>query len=206
MAIQYRQMIFFGVAAELRQCPDPGLPEIVLSGRSNVGKSSLVNTLGESRSLARTSNTPGKTRLIIYFQLDKRAWVVDLPGYGHAVVSKTAREKFAGLADQYLGSGRPMALVLFLIDIRHSPSADDHLMLDWLETAGLPYQVVLTKADKLSRSAALARRLEIARELDLEEPESLLVFSTQTKIGLDDVRQVIDLHVQAWYDSQDQSR
>ena len=198
MAIQFRQTIFFGVAAELQQCPAAGMPEIVLSGRSNVGKSSLVNALGENRTLARTSNTPGKTRLIIYFNLDKQAWLVDLPGYGHASVSKAARDKYSGLADQYLGSGRPIALVLFLIDIRHSPSADDHLMLDWLETSGLPYQVVLTKADKLSRSQALTRRFEIARELDLEEPESLLIFSAQSKIGLDDLRLAIEHHIQNW--------
>lgn len=191
MSIQFRQTEFVGVAAMISQCPGAGLPEIILSGRSNVGKSSLVNALADNRQLARTSNTPGKTRLIIYFLIDRRLLLVDLPGYGHAVASRRAKQAFSDLADQYLTAGRPIALVLLLLDIRHSPSAEDRQMIEWLEAGGLPYRIVLTKADKLSRTESLERRRAIAAELQLAEPDELLVFSAVTRQGVDDLRRLI---------------
>lgn len=191
MPLDFRKTRFLGVAADLAQCPPPIQPEVVLSGRSNVGKSSLVNGLAENRTLARTSNTPGKTRLIIYFSIDDRILLTDLPGYGYARVSLQTRAGFSALADNYLTSGRPVALVLHLLDIRHDPSAEDLQMLDWIASRRIPYQIVLTKADKLSRAQTVERRKKIAAALNLENSDSLLVFSAQARLGLDELRQRI---------------
>ena len=191
MPINFRKTIFLGVAADLAQCPPPIKPEVVLSGRSNVGKSSLVNILADNRTLARTSNTPGKTRLIIYFSIDDRLLLTDLPGYGYARVSRQIKCGFSQLADTYLTCGRPVALVLHLLDIRHDPSPEDLQMLDYLESSRIPYQVVLTKADKLSRAQTTQRREQIAAALDLESSADLIVFSATSKSGVEELRQCI---------------
>lgn len=195
--IDFRKTEFIGVAATLAQCPPPDWPEVVLSGRSNVGKSSLINILGDNRRLARTSMTPGKTRLVIYFMVDRKFLLTDLPGFGYAKVSHQAKEAFSELADRYLSSGRPVALVLHLLDIRHPPTSNDRLMLEWLQTCDLPYQIVLTKSDKLSRSQMLQRQREMAVELGCGDPEQLLVFSTENRQGVERLRQVIVQAVQA---------
>lgn len=189
--MKFAQTEFFGVAVKPEQCPREGLPEIILSGRSNVGKSSLVNSLARRKSLARTSRTPGKTRQILFFKVDGLFYLVDLPGYGHAVVSKTEKKAFSQLADDYLGSDRPFALILLLLDIRISPTVQDRQMLHWLEESGHPWQILLTKADKLSRSAARNRQLAIAKDLDLLDAEELLVVSAQNGTGLDELRGLI---------------
>jgi len=191
MAINFRKTEFTGVAATLDQCPASGLPEVILSGRSNVGKSSLVNSLAGNRQLARTSNKPGKTRLIIYFKVDGKLWLTDLPGYGYAAASRQDREKFSDLADHYLSCGRPFALVLLLLDIRRSPSTEDCQMLDWLRQTDQPYRVILTKADKLGFVACRQRAAEIAADLAEPDPAELIVFSAQTGQGIDALRQVI---------------
>ncbi len=188
MAIDFRKTAFIGVAAELGQCPAIGLPEIVLSGRSNVGKSSLINTLADNRHLAKTSSTPGKTRLVVYFRIDNRLLLTDLPGYGYAAGSLQKRAAFSSLADRYLNSGRPLALILHLLDIRHDPSAEDRQMLAWLLANGIPWQIVLTKADKLTRVQILQRQQEIAAALGLEDPAALLVFSATSRQGVDQLR------------------
>ncbi len=189
--IDFRKTEFWGVAANLKQCPPSLQPEIVLSGRSNVGKSSLVNALADNRRLARISVSPGKTRLIIYFIIDGQVLLTDLPGYGYARVSQQTKAAFSELADSYLTSGRPVALVLHLLDIRHSPSADDRQMLMWLKAQGLPFQIVLTKADKLSRNQILQRQRELIEELQFENADHLLVFSATSKQGVNELRQVI---------------
>jgi len=196
MPIDFRKTRFIGVAAELNQCPPPFGPEVVLSGRSNVGKSSLINALADNRTLARTSNTPGKTRLIIYFSINDRILLTDLPGYGYARVSQQAKTAFSKLADSYLTSGRPVALVLHLLDIRHDPSSEDLLMLDFLISKRIPLQVVLTKADKLSRVQAALRREQIAQKLGMQQPADLLIISAQAKSGLLELRQRIASTVQ----------
>lgn len=191
MAIQFRNTEFAGVAVADEQCPRDRLPEIVMSGRSNVGKSSLVNSLAGQRKIARISNTPGKTRQIIFFRVDQSLYLVDLPGYGHAAVSKKEKMSLSQLADTYLNSERPIALVLLLLDIRISPTAQDRQMLDWLEQSGRPWRIILTKSDKLSRAAGLARRQAIARELDLADADELVVFSSKNREGLDTIRTLI---------------
>jgi GTP-binding protein len=191
MTINFQNTIFAGVAASLKDCPQVVVPEIILSGRSNVGKSSLVNALAGNGRLARISSTPGKTRLVVYFQVDRQLLLTDLPGYGYASVSRGKRAAYSQLADQYLNSGRPIALVLHLLDIRHAPSEDDQLMLNWLQQCGIPYRIVLTKADKLSRSQIQQARSSIASALGLADPESLLIFSAETGTGVHELRALL---------------
>lgn len=188
MTINFRKTRFVGAAADLAQCPASDLPEIVLSGRSNVGKSSLINALADNRQLAKISATPGKTRLIIYFNVDEKILLTDLPGYGFARVSQQTRKTFSALADRYLESGRPIALVLHLLDIRHNPSVQDLQMIEWLKSRNLESFVILSKSDKLSRSQALRRRKEIAVAIGVDQPDSLIILSTQNKTGIDELR------------------
>ena len=151
MEINYRKTKFLKVAATISQCPDQDLPEIVLCGKSNVGKSSLVNAIADNKKLARVSQTPGKTREVVYFEADGKLLIADLPGYGYAKASKEVKERFSKLCDDYFRSGRHIDLVLCLIDIRHEPSTNDINMIEFLNNNGLPYFVVFTKCDKLSK-------------------------------------------------------
>jgi GTP-binding protein len=191
MTVNFQNTIFAGVSANIKDCPQVDVPEIILSGRSNVGKSSLVNALAGNGRLARISSTPGKTRLIVYFQVDRQLLLTDLPGYGYASLSRGKRAAYSQLADQYLNSGRPIALVLHLLDIRHAPSADDLLMLDWLQRSGIPCRIVLTKADKLNRSQIQQARLAIAMALGLDDPASLIAFSAEIGTGVHELRALL---------------
>lgn len=190
MSIDFRRAELAAVAGKLDQCPVSSYPEVVLSGRSNVGKSSLINTLTDQKKLARVSQTPGKTRLIIYFLVDRKFYLTDLPGYGYARVAKTVQATFARLVDSYLTESRPIRLVLHLLDIRHDPGEHDHQMIDWMQAEGLPYLIVLTKSDKLSRQAAGKRLLEMAGLLDID-PSYLVPFSATTREGVDVLRERI---------------
>ncbi len=191
MALNFRQTQFFGVAANLDQCPMNSLPEIVLSGRSNVGKSSLINTICGQKQLARVSSAPGKTRLVIYFNVENKIFLTDLPGYGFAKVSKEKHAAFSGLVDTYLTGDRPIQLILHLLDIRHEPSQLDIQMLAWLEANNLPYRVILTKADKLSRVQMTQQVKLMAQALDLEDDVKLIAFSAQSRIGVTELRDLI---------------
>ncbi len=153
-----------------------------------MGKSSLINALADNRQLAKISSTPGKTRLIIYFNVDEKLLLTDLPGYGFAQVSQQTRVAFSALADRYLESGRPIALVLHLLDIRHDPSIQDLQMIEWLKSRNLESFVILSKSDKLSRSQALRRRKEIAAAIGVDQPGSLIILSAQNKTGIDELR------------------
>ncbi len=197
MAINFRQTKFIGVAAKLDQCPPPDLPEIVMSGRSNVGKSSLINALAGHNKLAKTSQTPGKTRLVIYFNVDNQLLLTDLPGYGFAKVSQSEKERFSKLADQYLQSKRPIQMVLHLLDVRHKPNQHDIQMIAWLVESGLPWQIVLTKIDKLSRLQALKRRQEIADFLGIDDLSHLNLVSITKKQGITELRELIAARIGA---------
>lgn len=178
-------------AGRLEQCPEDGLPEIIMAGRSNVGKSSLINALCNSRSLARVSQNPGKTRLLLYFMVDRAFYLTDLPGYGYAKASKEAIRDFSALADSYLNSERNIALVLVLSDIRHGPSDQDIAMIDYLEHHDLPYLLVLSKSDKLSRAAENRRIEEITSDPSLPRDLPCLAVSSHKKKGLDELRRLI---------------
>ncbi len=150
-------------AAEVRQLPEIGLPEVAFAGRSNVGKSSLVNALTGRKTLARTSNTPGRTRLLNFFDLGERLVIVDLPGYGYARASKSAIKAWTGLTRRYLKGRQALTRVCLLIDARHGLKETDRGVMTLLDDAAVSYQAVLTKADK-TRPGPLAEVLQAATE------------------------------------------
>ncbi len=197
MKLPFRQAQLDRVAVSADQYPRDGLPEIVMAGRSNVGKSSLINSLADNKRLARISQAPGKTRQILFFKLGQACYLVDLPGYGYARASRTEREQFSKRTDDYLQADRPIALILLLLDCRITPTAQDQLMLQWLEASGHPWRIVLTKTDKLSRSAARTHRRDMARFFDLASQEELVLFSAKTGEGLDALRAIIEAAVEA---------
>jgi GTP-binding protein len=191
MAVNFRKTVFKGVAARLDQCPVDNLPEIVMSGRSNVGKSSLINLLAGQNKLARVSNTPGKTRMVIYFLVDDRFYLTDLPGYGYAKVSKKTKAEFSELVDQYLSASRPISMVLHLMDIRHKPSEHDLQMIEWLSSNQIPWRLVLTKSDKLSR-AQINKQLQVLSKVQgMQSAPKPMVFSAINKQGLHEMRELI---------------
>ncbi|MCL2633139.1 MAG: ribosome biogenesis GTP-binding protein YihA/YsxC [Oscillospiraceae bacterium] len=165
--------------------------EIAFSGRSNVGKSSLINKLLNRKSLARVSSTPGKTITLNFYNIgniDKEIYIVDLPGYGYAKTSKDEKARFGKLTEQYIKSGR-ISLLVQLIDFRHPPTADDLIMIEFLKETGIPFVIALTKADKLKKT----KRLERSSAFKTQFPEiNIIEFSSETGEGVDELRQVIE--------------
>lgn len=179
----------FGTQAQL---PPSEMPEVAFAGRSNVGKSSLLNKLFNRKNLARVSATPGKTVTVNFYRLEN-ARMVDLPGYGYAKVSFKEKQRWADLLDAYFASGRDIRLVVQLVDMRHKPSADDMVMLDYLEQMGLPFVVVMTKSDKLNKTQYKERMEAMPAELGLEEfAENCIAFSSENGDGVDALRKIIE--------------
>jgi len=191
MEINYRKTKFLKVAATISQCPETDLPEIVLSGKSNVGKSSLINAIADNRKLARVSSEPGKTREVIYFETDGRLLFADLPGYGYAKASKEVKERFSKLCDDYFRTGRKISLVLHLIDIRHEPSAADRSMIEFLNSASLPYFIVFTKCDKLSKMQVRNHIAMMSKHLDFSEDAAVFAISSDKKEGIGELTDAI---------------
>jgi len=162
--------------------PPSGLPEIAFAGRSNVGKSSLLNTLVRRRSFARVSRTPGRTREINFFRVNNGFVLVDLPGYGYARISKEKKAEWRPLIEAYLKRTTQLRGIVLLLDIRREPSDDDRAMLDFLAEVEVPTIVALTKMDKLSKTAARERSADISRALQLD-PDQVILFSAQTGEG-----------------------
>ena len=177
----------YGTSAQL---PKSELPEIAFAGRSNVGKSSLLNTLFNRKGLAKVSQTPGKTATINFFRAED-AHFVDLPGYGYAKVSKSERLRWAELIEGYFNQDRQFALVCSLIDIRHPASDLDENMVRFLQDAELPYLIVLTKGDKLSKSKCLQQRAAIKKQLAVGDDVPMLITSSLKKSGVDELRATI---------------
>ncbi|MBZ4669966.1 MAG: ribosome biosis GTP-binding protein YsxC/EngB [Oscillospiraceae bacterium] len=173
------------------QIPPQQRLEIAFAGRSNVGKSSLINKILNRKSLARVSSVPGKTATINFFSVDG-IYFVDLPGYGYAKVSKTEKKRWSELIDGYLMSERNIALVLQLIDMRHPPTEDDLLMIDFLIQNQMPFIVVLTKADKLSSSARRERLENFKKEIPYSEQIKMIEFSSVTGEGVYELRRIIE--------------
>lgn len=169
------------------QYPAGNLPEIAFAGRSNAGKSSIINTLLNRHNLARVANTPGKTREINFYNVDDKLYLVDLPGYGYAKVSREKKLSWGDVIDTYLHTRHQLKLVILLVDIRHTPSEDDRVMHDWLVKNGVPHLVVATKADKLPRSQVNPRAADIRKAFAMGEGMSPVPFSSESKQGRDEV-------------------
>ncbi len=159
------------------------LPEIALVGRSNVGKSSLINCLCQRRQLAKVSGTPGKTRLVNYFLINDAFYLVDLPGYGFANVSRQEQGSWAQMMEQYLSGSEYLKHLLLLLDIRREPSDDDKQMAYWLQHYGIPCTIVATKADKLSKSAARTAASKLSTKVGMTFQTETVLFSSSTKQG-----------------------
>lgn len=163
--------------------PESELPEIAMVGRSNVGKSSVINFLTGRKNLARVGNTPGKTRLINFFSLEDKLILVDLPGYGYAQVSKEERARWGKIVETYLHKRGQLKLVLMLVDIRHKPTADDKLMYEWLCSMETPHIIIATKADKITRTHYGEQVSEIRKTLDLMPDVPVIPVSVTKKTG-----------------------
>lgn len=177
-----------GVSSQL---PASSLPEVAFSGRSNVGKSSLINRLLNRKTLARTSATPGKTATINFYRLDE-VRLVDLPGYGYAKVSDSERRRWSELIEGYFDDDRDLRLVLQLWDIRHDPSKDDYQMLEYMLEREIPFIIVLTKADKLNKSERTKRLAAFDTILADLEGVTVIPFSATNGEGADEVRSIIE--------------
>ncbi len=162
--------------------PPPEFPEIAFAGRSNVGKSSLINRLLNRKKLVRTSKTPGCTQTINFFEVDNRIMFVDLPGYGYAKVPKKVKEKWGPMVEAYFDERKNLQLVVVILDIRRNPSPEDLNLLDWLHLKKIPLTVVLTKIDKLSKQKRTVQKTFISNLLDIDERD-ILLFSAKTGEG-----------------------
>ncbi|HMF99865.1 MAG TPA: ribosome biogenesis GTP-binding protein YihA/YsxC [Gemmatimonadaceae bacterium] len=192
-----RNVEFIGGMAEKHGWrPDSPLPEVAFAGRSNVGKSSLLNSLVRRKSFARVSRTPGRTREINFFRINNGFVLVDLPGYGYARVSKEKKSEWRPMIESYLRRTTQLRGIVLLLDIRREPSEDDRAMLDFLAEVEVPTIVALTKTDKLSKAAARERAGEIARALALET-EQIIPFSAQTGEGRVELLEAITTLVEA---------
>ncbi len=188
--MRWENAAFEAAAGLSSQLPSSTLPEIVFSGRSNVGKSSLINRLTGRKSLARTSATPGKTATINFYHLDG-ARLVDLPGYGYARVSDSERRRWSELIEGYFNDERDVRLVVQLLDIRHTPSKDDFQMLEYMVEREIPFIAVLTKVDKLNKAERAQRLAAFEQELADYEGIFTLPFSSSNGEGTDELRGIL---------------
>ncbi len=168
------------------------LPNIVFSGKSNVGKSSVINRLLNRKNFARVGQSPGKTIHVNYFLIDRKVYFVDLPGYGYAKVAKSEKERWSGLISGYLGADRDLRLILLLIDMRHAPSKDDLQMIDFLVESELPFLIVLTKADKLNKTERTKRMQAFETEIPYFSQIHVIPFSAVTREGVAEVQGVLE--------------
>ena len=172
--------------------PDNVLPEIAFAGKSNVGKSSLINGLVNRKALARTSSSPGKTQTINFYNVNRELYFVDLPGYGYAKVSKSEKIRWAEMLEGYFKTGRNIRLVVQLIDMRHKPSADDLMMIDFLRSTGYPFVIVMTKSDKLNKTQFAERSAAIYDEIPDSENVTIIPFSATNGLGREEITEYIN--------------
>lgn len=181
-----------GSFAHPTQFPQDGFPHFLLAGRSNVGKSSFINAMLNRKAFARVSQTPGKTRLLNFYQINRAFYFVDVPGYGYAKVSMEIKMQFQQLVEKYLQTDQPLALAILLLDIRHLPTQDDLQMVAYFQTRQIPLLIVCTKADKLSHNQRGKAMKEIKESLAFPKESKMVVFSSLTKMGVADVWTVIE--------------
>lgn len=177
------------------QYPEDALPEIALAGRSNVGKSSLINRMISRKNLARTSATPGKTQQLNYYRVNEDLYLVDFPGYGYAKVSKSQRAAFGEMVEKYLLSRDELKLVLLVVDMRHPPTKDDVSMYEWLQHYDRPVCVVATKADKIPKTRR-QKHVKIVKEtLGFQPHHSFVMFSSELGLGKEELWEIIKSHI-----------
>ncbi|MFK8245280.1 ribosome biogenesis GTP-binding protein YihA/YsxC [Leuconostoc mesenteroides] len=194
MDVHNVEMVMSAVSAS--QYPTDGKPEIALVGRSNVGKSSLTNTLIQRKNFARTSSQPGKTQTLNFYDVEDKLYFVDVPGYGYAKVSKAQREAFGVMIEEYITSRKQLRGVISLVDARHEPSEDDISMYEWLHYYNIPILVVATKSDKISRGKFNKAESVIKKALGFDDEDSdFQFFSSETKYGKDEVWHWIEQHI-----------
>ncbi len=182
-------------AVSPKQYPQNGLPEIVLVGKSNVGKSSFVNTMINRKKLARTSSEPGKTRQINFYNIDDSFYFVDLPGYGYSKMSKKEQEQVGKFIEEYLFNREEIALIIFLVDIRHNPSENDRLMYNYIISSGLPCLILTNKADKIAITKVSDTVQNLQKQLNPIGDIPTLPFSAERKIYQDDVWEFIEKYI-----------
>lgn len=175
------------MAVDEKSYPKDGLKEIVLVGRSNVGKSSFINALTNRKKLAYTSSSPGKTRTINFYNMDNKFRIVDLPGYGYAKISMKEREKWKNIIEEYLVKSQNIALICQIIDIRHEPTKLDLMMYDYIQSTGTDYLIIANKLDKLKSSQVLKQVSIINKSLSDLDKDLLIPFSSQDKRGVKEV-------------------
>lgn len=184
-------------AVSPKQYPTNKLPEIVLAGKSNVGKSSFINTLINRKGLARTSSQPGKTRQINFYNMDSSFYFVDLPGYGYSKMSKAEQDKVGKFIEEYLFSRENIALTVLLIDIRHKPGENDKIMFDYLKSTGLPFIMIANKADKIAITKVQSYLENLKKDFSLEGNENIPIFafSSQRKIYTETIWKELEKYI-----------
>lgn len=183
------------VAVRASQYPEDKLPEFLLVGRSNVGKSSFINTLISRKNFAHTSSKPGKTQTLNFYLVNNNFYFVDVPGYGYASVSKERQKKFGTMIEEYIKSRENLKCVFLLVDYRHKPTEDDVLMIDFLRYYNLSVKVIATKFDKVGKNAREKQNKLIKDTLKLTENEELITFSTVSKKGKEEVYEIIKEYI-----------
>ena len=179
------------IAVRVSQYPTDNLPEFLLVGRSNVGKSSFINTLIERKNFARTSAKPGKTQTLNFYLVNKSFYFVDVPGYGYALAGKDKRQKYGMMIEEYLKTRENLKEVFLLIDYRHKPTSDDVLMYEYLKYYKLNVTIVATKFDKVSKNSRIKQDKVIKETLKLSENDKVITFSTITKKGKEEIYEII---------------
>ena len=184
--------IVIGVTSAI---PDTQYPEVAFAGKSNVGKSSLINSLMNRKSYARTSSQPGKTQTINFYNINDCMYLVDLPGYGYANASPAVKAKWGKMIEKYLRKSANLKQVVLLVDIRHDPSENDKMMYDWIVDNGFRPVIIATKLDKLKRSQVAKHVKAVRMGLGLREDDILIPFSSETKQGLDELWETVESYV-----------
>lgn len=192
MNVNNAELIISAVSS--KQYPNISLPEIAFAGRSNVGKSSLINRLTNRKKLARTSSSPGKTATLNFYKVENALYFVDLPGYGYAKVSWNERQKWADMINEYLEKSPQLKTIFQLVDARHTPTRDDITMFEWIKASGLDYMVIATKTDKLGKTALAKNKSNICEALEVSD-NRVIMFSAENGLGKDEIWDYIDNNV-----------
>lgn len=190
--ISIRKAEYITSAVNSKGYPEGDLPEIALAGRSNVGKSSLINKFLNRKNLARTGNTPGKTQMLNFYNINDEFTFVDLPGYGYAKVPKGMKSNWGKMMEEYFSRRENLKAVIQVIDIRHEPSLEDQEMHGFLRNRGIPVLVVATKADKISRGKLSKHLNQIAKALNIPDWQMILTYSSQTGAGVPELHQAVE--------------